>query len=198
MQNYELVPIKKIKTLEFVFPNHLINLSTMIKKDKIMKYALVVEKEHNIVLDGSHRHIFLMMEGYKLAPVCYIDYSSEHVRLGTHRIHRLLVDTSINISKDEVIMRGITGNWFPPRTTRHFFPFLRQEINVPLSDLKKGMPRDVNKYIANVNINDEIIHNKKYIREIEEETDELITYLEESKRTKKYLLEQIREMEKKK
>jgi len=191
----DLIPVEKIKAVEFVFPNHLKNLTNMIKKENIMKFPLIVEKDHNIVLDGSHRHVFLLMEGYHLAPVQFVDYMDEHIAVGTHRIHRLIINGPVNISKQEVIERGTTGNWFPPRTTRHFFPFLRTECNIPLSNLQKGEPRDVANHIAKANICDEIDHNKHYIKEIEEETDEIIRYMEESRRTKKYLENQIEIME---
>ncbi len=195
---YELMPIGKLRALEYVFPHHLKNLTKMIYRDNIMRRALIVEKEHNIVLDGSHRHVFIAMEGFAFAPVHYVDYNDPHIRVGTHRMHRILVDGPVNISKKEVIRRGTTGDLFPPRTTRHFFPFLTPEIDIPLSELGRRESIDMKNHIANVDVQKEIDHNKKYIQEIEEETDEIIRYLEEGRRTKKYLSTQINEMEKQK
>jgi len=194
---YKLVPIEKLRALEQVFPNHLKNLKEMIYRDGVMKYALIVEKEHNIVLDGSHRHIFLAMEGYKLAPVHYVDYKNPYIQVGTVLSHRFLIEDQTGISKEEVIKRGVSGNLFPPRTTRHFFPFRKSvDIDVPLPKLKQGKPLDVIGHIADVDIQEEIDHNKKYIQEIEEETDIIIHYLEEGRKTKKYLCKQVEEMEK--
>ena len=123
MQKYELIDIENLRPLELVFPNHLENLRKIIKSDGIMKQALIVDKDNKIVLDGSHRHVFLLMEGYKFAPVQFVDYSDPHIRVGTSRIHRMLIKGDVGISKEEVIERGINGNLFSPRTTRHFFPF---------------------------------------------------------------------------
>lgn len=199
MMEYELVPVRKMCALEFVFPHHLKNMTKMIYKDGIMKLPLIVEREHNIVLDGSHRHVFLAMEGFKFAPVRYVDYDDPHIRVGTHLMHRHLVDGPVNISKEEVIRRGITGDLFPPRTTRHFFPFRKTEtVDIPLSKLGKGDIIDLSGNIADVDIQEEIDHNKKFIREIEDEIDESIRYLEEVRQTKKYLYKQIEEMEKQK
>jgi len=50
--------------------------------------------------------------------------------------------------------------------------------------------------IIDISVQEEINHNKKYISEIESEIDETIHYLEESIRTKKYLMKQIEEMQK--
>jgi len=194
----DFVPVEDIRALEMVFPNHLSNLRNMIIDDQFMKQALIVEKDSNIVLDGSHRHIFLLMEGYKYAPVHYVDYNDPNIRIGTNRVHRLLVEGSVNISKEEVVKRGISGNLFEPRTTRHFFPFLRPEIDIPLSDLGTREPVDVRNNIMDVDIIKEIEHNKEYVKEIESETDEILRYLMEGINTKKYLLKQIENLEKNK
>lgn len=194
---YELVPIERLKALEHVFPHHLENLKKMVYESGMMKYAIIVEKDHNIVLDGSHRHVFLAMEGFKLVPVYYVDYNNPHILVGTVLSHRFLVEDPMDISKEEVIERGLSGNLFPPRTTRHFFPFRKTErIDVPLSDLKKGKPIDMSDHIADVDIQEEIDHNKNYIKEIEEETDIIIHYMEEGRKTKKYLCKQVEELEK--
>jgi hypothetical protein len=194
---YKLVPVKNLRALEYVFPNHLKNLKNLIYKEKIITLPLIVENKHNIVLDGSHRHVFLAMEGFKLAPVHYVDYTNSHIRVGTHLMHRHLIEGPVNISKEEVIRRGLAGDLFPPRTTRHFFPFRKTDtIDVPLSKLEKGKPIDMNAHIAKVSIQDEINHNLNFVKEIEDETDELIRYLGETRQTRKYLLFQIEEMKK--
>jgi len=194
---YELIPIERLRALEQVFPNHLKNLKEMIYKNGMMKYAIIAERKHNIVLDGSHRHVFLAMENFKLAPVHYVDYENPHIQVGTVLSHRFLIESPTGISKKEVIKRGMSGNLFPPRTTRHFFPFRKTvRIDVPLSKLKKGNTLDVRSHIADVDIKEEIDHNKKYIQEIEEETDIIIHYLEEGRKTKKYLCQQVEKMEK--
>ena len=194
---YELVPIEKIRALEHVFPHHLENLKNMIYKNKMVKYALIVEKDHNIVLDGSHRHVVLAMGGFKYAPVHYVNYKDENIRVGTVLSHRFLIEDHVGISKKEVIKRGESGDLFPPRTTRHFFPFRKSErIDIPLSKLGKREPIDMSKNIAKVDISKEINHNVKYIHEIEEEIDEIILYLSEVRQVKKYLLQQIEKMQK--
>jgi hypothetical protein len=101
------------------------------------------------------------------------------------------VDGPVNISKEEVIRRGTTGDLFPPRTTRHFIPFLRPELWIPLEELGRREPIDLRKYIVDVSIQEEVTHNKMYIKEIDAEVDEIIHYLEECVRTKKYLKKQV-------
>lgn len=192
----EFIPTEKLRALEMVFPHHYENLKKMIYKDGYMKYALIVENKYNIVLDGSNRHMFLALEGFKYVPVHYVDYSDHNVRVGSNRVHRMIINNPVTVTKQEVIRRGRTGDLYPPRTTRHFVPFLRPELNIPLERLERRGPIDLSDNIADVGIQDEIKHNEKYIAEIESEVTEIIHYLEESVRTKKYLQEQIIEMKK--
>jgi len=189
-------PISILRPLEMVFPSHLKNLDNLIKRDNIIHTPLLADQETGIVLDGSHRYIFFLMNGYKTVPVKFVNYNDEHIRVGSRLIHRHLIDDNISISKKEVIERGMAGNLYPPRTTRHFFPFRKNEfINIDLDELEKGDQIDVTNFIANVNVQDEIEHNKQYLLEIEYEFDELIRYMEEVRQTKEYLKKQIIEME---
>ena len=194
----KLVPINKLKPIEKVFPNHLTNLSQMIKASGYVKSPIIIDKNTYIILDGSHRYVFLLIEGYTLAPVHYVDYNDENIRVGTHLMHRHIIEGSIGISKKEVIKRGLSGDIYPPRTTRHFFPF-RKNVNadIKLTDLKKDKPVDVSNYIANVSLDHEVKHNIKFIEELEIELDELIKYMDEIRLTKKYLKEQNQLMDSK-
>lgn len=194
MKDYEIVPISRLKPLELVFPTHLKNLTNMIEKDQVIKSPILADKKTGIVLDGSHRYIYFLGHGYKTCPVLFVDYDDENIRVGTILSHRHFIEGSTNISKKEVRRRGLTGNLYTPRTTRHFFPFRKPTISVLLSSLQKGNPIDVTKYIADVSLQEEIDHNKKYISEIESEFDVIIRYLEEQRNVKKYLEEQITEM----
>ena len=193
-----IVSIERLKPLEKVFKYHLKNLSEMILIEGLVQTPIIADNKYGIVLDGSHRYIFFLMNGFKEVPVKFVDYEDEHIRVGSLLIHRHLINEKIQISKKEVIRRGIKGELFPPRTTRHFFPFRKNErINVSLDSLKKGENIDVKNFIANTTLQDEIDHNKKYLSEIENEFDELIRYMEEIRQTKNYLKNQILMMRKK-
>ena len=193
-----IISINFLKPLEKVFLYHLKNLSKMILSKGIVQTPIIADKKHGIVLDGSHRYIFFLMNGFKEVPVKFVDYHDEHIRVGSRLIHRYLIEEKMNISKEEVIKRGLSGNLFPPRTTRHFFPFRKNErINLPLDSLKKGKNVDVGNFIVDTTLQNEIDHNQKYLSEIENEFDELIRYMEEIRQTKNYLKNQILMMQEK-
>ena len=193
-----ITSINFLKPLEKVFLYHLKNLSKMILSKGIVQTPIIADKKHGIVLDGSHRYIFFLMNGFKEVPVKFVDYHDEHIRVGSRLIHRYLIEEKIKISKQEVIKRGLSGNLFPPRTTRHFFPFRKNErINLSLDSLKKRKNVDVGNFIADTTLQNEIDHNQKYLSEIENEFDELIRYMEEIRQTKNYLKNQILMMQEK-
>lgn len=192
---YELVPISILRPLEKVFPTHLKNLTRMIYKDGSIKCPILADRKTGTILDGSCRYAFFLKEGFKTVPVRWVDYDDENIRVGTHLMHRHLIEGPTNISKAEVKRRGMQRDLYPPRTTRHFFPFRKTDtIDVPLYQLRKSEKVDVRDLIAKVNIKDEIKHNEGFINEIEQEIDEIIRYLDEARQTKNYLKEQVRLM----
>ena len=192
---YEIVSINKLLPLEKVFPTHLKNLEDMINKDGFVLKAVIADKKTGTILDGSHRYVYFLKNGYKKVPVHWADYDDEDIRVGTHLSHRFLIDGDSGISKKECRERALSGNLFPPRTTRHFFTFRKSDISLPLNKLKKGSPIDVSHLIADVDVSDEIEHNRKYIAEISEEIEIILQYLEEVSQTKRYLTEQVERMD---
>lgn len=194
--NFSIVPIEKLLPLEQVFPNHLKNLEEMIDEDGFVLKALIVDKKTGTILDGSHRYVYFLKRGYKEVPVYYTNYDDENVRVGTRLHHRFFVDGDTGISKKECRERSLSGNLFPPRTTRHFFTFRKSDISVPLSQLRKGDPANVDHLVAKVSVAEEITHNEEYIREINQEVELIVNYLSEVTQTKKYLTEQVDLMKK--
>lgn len=192
---YEIVSIDSLKPLEKVFPIHLKNLERMIDEDGFVLKAIIADKKTGAILDGSHRYVYFLKSGYKEVPVHWVDYSGESVHVGTHLSHRFLIDGDPGISKKECRERALSGNLFSPRTTRHFFTFRKSDISLPLDQLKKGELVDISNLVADVDVSEEIEHNKKYISEINEEVEIIIQYLEEVSQTKKYLTKQIEVMD---
>lgn len=193
--NYEIIPITVLRPLEKIFQYHFRNLSQMIKADGKVKQAIIADKKTGIVLDGSHRYVFFLANGYATVPVRFVDYNSQYITVGTRLLHKFLVNNNTGISKDEVIRRGLCGDLFLPRTTRHFFPFIKENISVPLYELETTSPLDISHLIYNSSIDQEITHNKQYLKEIEEETSQAIIYLYSAQQIKAYLTEQIKLME---
>jgi L-serine kinase (ADP) len=193
----EISKIASLKPLEMVFPSHLANLSKMIISSGVVTSPIIADKKTGVVLDGSHRYIFFLSNGYTEVPVKFVNYMDENIRVGTNLMHRHIDDGQTGISKEEVIRRGLSGEIYPPRTTRNFFPFRKNAFTeIKLSDLNKSKPINVDHYIAKVDVDYEVNHNLEYLEEIEFEIDEIIRYLDEIRMTRLYLKRQIEEMKK--
>jgi len=191
-----IVPIASLLPLEQVFPVHLKNLGDMIDDSGIMMKALIVDIEDGIILDGSHRYAYLLSRGFKEAPVYLVDYDDENIRVGSRLLHKFLIKEGedVKISKQICREHARSGSLFPPRTTRHFFPFRKADISLPLGRLVQGRPVSVDHLVSDADINEEINHNRSYIEEISEEYEAIIQYLSEVAQTKKYLEDQVLKM----
>ena len=67
-----IVSIDRLKPLEKVFRYHLKNLSKMILSDGVVQTPVIADKKNGIVLDGSHRYIFFLMNGFTVMPCTII------------------------------------------------------------------------------------------------------------------------------
>lgn len=194
--DFKIIPISLLKPLEKVFPLHFANIETLIINDGVMLRPLIVDAQHNIVLDGSHRYAFLLKHGYKLAPVIHVDYSEDAIFVGNHLRHRFLKDQDFTLTKVEIVSRSLNENLFPPRTTRHFFPFRKIDHPVALADLDKAETRNIEHLLERCSPQDEIKADEGYISEIDEEIKMLSDYIKEQNGVRDYLRYQVNEMKK--
>lgn len=189
----EIVSIDKLKPLEKVFPHHLENLEEMIE-DVIYK-PIIADRETGMIVDGSHRYAYFLKHGYRTVPVTWVNYLSDHIRVGTKLRHRFLIEDP-DLTKGDCLDCVDKGELLPPRTTRHFLPFRKLDEPVPLDSLIKGEPQDISHLLADVDIEEEITHNVGYIAEIDEEIKVILDYLAETRETRRYLNRQVQEMKK--
>jgi cysteine synthase/O-phosphoserine sulfhydrylase/cystathionine beta-synthase len=136
-----LVELDKLKQHEEVDPKHLKELTVEIASDKILKYAIVVDKNTNIIIDGEHRYNVLKNLGCKMIPVVYIDYNSPKIEVQSWRI-------DYNLEKKAVIEAGLSHIKLPPKTSKHMIrnsdklthiSTVEKKLDVPLEILKNNL-----------------------------------------------------------
>lgn len=194
MDAVEYFPIDQLRPLEMVFQTHLEILSSAM--NQTINRPLIASEEHNIILDGSHRYAALLRDGYRLAPVIFVRYDSPDVRVGTKLKHRFEVDGHPGITKEDCVKAALSGQLLPPRSTRHFFPFRKQDHPTPLVDLCDGEPRSIDHLLWSDGPKAEIQHNRQYLAEIDEEVSILLDYLEEVRDSRRYIEWQLNSMTK--
>jgi cytidyltransferase-like protein len=191
---FELFAINKLKPLEMVFASHLQNLSSMIEKSKSVDKPLIVDINSKVILDGSHRFAYLKSIGCRFAPVLFVDYKDESIFVGNRLKHRFIKDKNHTITKSEVIKNALNEELYEPRTTRHFFPFIKEDYPTSLEKLEPSGSVDIKYLISKTDKKQEIEHNVKFIEEIDEEIAHLNRYIKEEFQTKEYLTKQIKMM----
>lgn len=71
----EVVELQKLLPHEEIIPASLEKLSHEIKRDKIIKHPIIVDRNSMIVLDGNHRTKAMKELGCSYIPVCAVDYT---------------------------------------------------------------------------------------------------------------------------
>jgi len=133
-----LMNLKDLKEHEKVDLKYLKKLKNRIKKDKVLKRVIAVDKNTNIIIDGHVRFNSLKQLGYSKIPVCLIDYKSSEILVETWR-------KGEKILKEDVLLAGLNGKKFPPKTSKHMIKignklkhisFIERKINIPLEKLR--------------------------------------------------------------
>ncbi len=120
--------VDRLRPHEATDPAILENLISELKVKGSLKDPIIVDRETLVILDGHHRHAAYKALGFKQVPCLLVDYRSPQVRVLPRR-------PEIPVSKEEVIRRGLQGELYPPKTTRHIF------IGLALSPSLEQSPR---------------------------------------------------------
>lgn len=110
----EWVPIEELRPHEAIDEELLKRVIEKLKHEGL-KDPIVVDKETRVILDGHHRYAACKALGMKAIPCLLVDYRSPEISVEPRR-------AEIPVSKEEVIRRGLEGDLYPPKTTRHLLP----------------------------------------------------------------------------
>ncbi|MEM2281719.1 MAG: ParB N-terminal domain-containing protein [Candidatus Bathyarchaeia archaeon] len=190
------LPIEQLKPHEKGSPLYLELLKQEIIKDGVLKYPIIADETSLVILDGMHRWLALQSLGYEKIPVLLVNaLENPKIRIGSRRVHRYIDNSDMHITAKEVISAGLGGKLMPPRTTRHFFPFLKPpRIDCPLDSLGKGAPKDVSKYLVEATPEECRKAIKGWLEEISEELAFLKKRIEEVEREKEEFLARIKSL----
>lgn len=125
-----LVKASHLKPHEEISKLRLRKVKDQLLKNKYLRNPVVADKSTLVVLDGHHRLAALKDIGITRIPVFLVNYYSKQVRVYSRR-------TTIELAnlKQVVIKRGLTGDLFPYKTTRHLIKNRKKNINLRLNNL---------------------------------------------------------------
>ena len=126
-----LVETVSLRGHEEVIPDNLETRTSKLLRKGFYK-PIIVDRGSMVILDGHHKWTAAKSLGLVRVPVILVDYLVDE---------GVLVDVwpdcgRESIAKTEVLEMGVSGDVFPPKTSRHTLPFKIPSISIPLSDLE--------------------------------------------------------------
>jgi len=107
----------KLVEISLLFPHEKINkkrlpkLLAKVKKDQFVT-PIVADKKTFVILDGHHRFEIMKTLKFKTVPVYLVNYGNGNIKVVPRR-------KKYSVTKKEIIKRGLDGNLYPHKTTRH-------------------------------------------------------------------------------
>jgi len=128
----ELVPIVWLKPHEEVKPRNVDTLHEMTLRWSAYTKPLLVDRNTGAILDGHHRYHVGIRIGLSRLPVIKVDYlSDDGIELDIWPASDIE-----SLTKQQVIEMALSGEVFPPKTSRHRFSDHMPPIAVPLDLLR--------------------------------------------------------------
>jgi cysteine synthase len=125
----KLVELALLKSHEHIKKDHYKNLLKKIKENRFVR-PIIVDANSHVILDGHHRVSVLKNLGYKIIPAFLVNYSDKKIKVFPRR-------KKYRVNKKVVVKRGLNGNPFPPKTTKHIVNRLKK-FKMPLDMLDKN------------------------------------------------------------
>jgi endo-1,4-beta-D-glucanase Y len=90
---------------------------------------VLVDDTHMVILNGHHRYESLKRLNTRYIPVFLVNYDSEDIKV------ERWPNAKDHVSKEEVIRRGISGQLYPPKTSKHMFSLHIEPVKTKLEIL---------------------------------------------------------------
>ncbi|MCH2268436.1 MAG: hypothetical protein DSY41_04130 [Candidatus Poseidoniales archaeon] len=134
----ELVPIEVLRPHEQVMPDKVDQLERMTLRWKAYTKPILIDRKTGTILDGHHRTEVALRLELKCLPCVLVDY------LDDDGIILAIWPKSgrESLEKSEVIEAALSGELFPPKTSRHLLSDHLPPISVPLSRLVEAVTGD--------------------------------------------------------
>ena len=123
-----LLSVEDIRETEHIVPRRLRALKNFMQGQTHWTVPITVEAGHRVLMDGHHRLNTAKALGLQYIPCVLLCYEKDNVIVESRRAEFV-------VTPENIIERGISGNLYPAKTTRHIFG-TEYRCSIPLSDLK--------------------------------------------------------------
>jgi hypothetical protein len=118
------LPVDQLRPHETTDQQLLEQLIRKMQQGYMFHEPIVVDGATGVILDGHHRHAACKKLGIERIRCIVVDYRSPQIRVESRR-------PGLLVSKEDVIRRGLSGDLYPPKTTRHVFDGLGKDAMGP-------------------------------------------------------------------
>ena len=126
--NVSLITVCSLIPHEQHDTDHVSELIHKIKNSQFWLKPIIVEKEHNIILDGHHRFTSAKLLGLDLIPATLVEYDDARISVSAWR-------SGETVNRETVISAGINGKLLPIKSSKHHFHLELPECRITLDDL---------------------------------------------------------------
>lgn len=112
-------------------------LTSEITGDGMLRHPVIVDKTFMVILDGHHRVSVLTKLGCMFIPAYLVDYHDESIQVRNWREGKEPEIEISKVTKENVVSAALTGQLFPPKTSRHIWPWRREECPIPIRMLEE-------------------------------------------------------------
>ncbi|MGM0380927.1 MAG: ParB N-terminal domain-containing protein [bacterium] len=127
----ELLEIDELSAHEEINRGRLKEIIDQMRRENLVDYPILVENEHNVILDGHHRYFALKEMGADFVPVDRVDYFKN----GLVKLEPRPNCPLDNLTKQDVLQMGKSDDVFPPKSTRHILTRPEKIVNITLDCL---------------------------------------------------------------
>lgn len=110
------LPLAQLRCHEQIDPRRLREVLEEVQRGQLV--PILVDRATGVILDGHHRFQAYRHLGFAKIPCYLIDYQAHWIEVRSRR-------PEVTVTKAEVLRRALSGELFPPKTTRHILHWPR-------------------------------------------------------------------------
>lgn len=132
-----LIDCSRLRPHEETEKSRIEELVSEISCEGVLKYPVIVDKASMVILDGHHRVSVLAKLGCIFVPAYLVNYYDENIQVSDWGNASRSVACMSKVTKESVVSAALTGHLFPPKTSRHIWPWHRQAHPMPVRVLQE-------------------------------------------------------------
>lgn len=126
--SFAILQLSDLMPHEGVEEERLIRIIASLRHEGMLRRPIIVDRGSLVILDGHHRAMALRLLSSSFVPAFIVDYFHPSIEVTSLR-------PELEVTKDLVIKRALSGNLYPPRTSWHVLAAKDVERPVRLATL---------------------------------------------------------------